>query len=503
MMGKKDGTKKHSAWDNHLYMFRALKKGEGTGAFAVCAGSTILNILLPFLETALAGAVAACLVSGRKPGEILLLAAGYVILLQAVRCWHGNLNMLRGKAFFMFRMDTASEYDRKTLEMDGQCLESAAGRKKWETAKRNMYWGDSQGIGAYAKSFWDMLSNLGGLIVYGVIVGRESPGLLVFLLLQMLFLSWLHTLAKKRADGMEGEIEEKWAGFQYLRRESIVPGSGKDIRLYRMDKWFLHVFDEILGRICVLIDRQQNSYMAAGIANHLISFARNGIVYGWLIREMALGSLSLPAFLLYVGIVAGFEAWVRGLIEAFTENLQNEKILEEYRDFMEFGVVEEGKPAPEHGGKLHEIRLENVSFRYDGNEEDTIHNLNLTIRPGEKLALVGLNGAGKTTLIKLLCGLYRPTSGRILLDGQDMQELSQREVFKEFTVVFQDVFAFSFPLLENVSCVRSGEEDRRKLEESLRAAGLWEKVQSLPAPSGAGAVFGAGLRRAVSDGGNG
>ena len=87
---------------------------------------------------------------------------------------------------------------------------------------------------------------------------------------------------------------------------------------------------------------------------------------------------------------------------------------------------------------------------------------------------------GKTTLIKLLCGLYRPTSGKIYLDGQELQDLSQREVFQEFAVVFQDVFAFSFPLSDNVSCVDCGREDSERLRGSLEKAGLWERVQALP-----------------------
>lgn len=190
--------------------------------------------------------------------------------------------------------------------------------------------------------------------------------------------------------------------------------------------------------------------------------------------------MTIPSFLLYVGIVAGFGAWMNGLFEAWRKILENEKLMDDYRDFMDFGVVEEGRQAPERPGRTHEIRFEHVCFRYEGSEEDTIRDLNLTIRPGERLALVGPNGAGKTTLIKLLCGLYRPTSGTVYLDGRDIQSLDQRAVFREFAVVFQDVFAFSFPLADNVSCVDCGREDSERLRESLEKAGLWERVQALP-----------------------
>ncbi len=484
MKKKADKSKMYPMWDNCLYAFRHLKQKEGTAALAVCGGDVGFSVLLPFLETALAGAVAAILVSGRQPGEILLLVSGYVALLQTVRFLQGYLKNKQSKTLFMLRIDMMMDYFRKTVWMDGQSLESARGQKKWQDARRNLCWGNSLGIEAYAKAWCDMLLQVTGLILCGAIVGQVSLLLLVILILQTLLVSWLHAKAGKQAYSKEDEIEKKWDTFQYLRRETVAPGNGKDIRMYRMDKWFLWLFRQLIDGTCALIDRQQTGYMAAGMAENLLTFARSVAVYGWLIREMAAGNMTLPSFLFYVGIVAGFSGWMNGIFQAWQQILENEKAMDAYRDFMDFGVVEEGKQAPERPGCAHEIRFEHVCFRYDGSNgpdgEDTIRDLNLTIRPGERLALVGLNGAGKTTLIKLLCGLYRPTSGAVYLDGKNIQSLDQRAVFREFAVVFQDVFAFSFPLSDNVSCVDSGREDPVRLWESLEKAGLWERVCALP-----------------------
>ena len=477
---KADKTKQYSLWDNCWYALRQLRQKEGDIGMAVCGGDVALGILLPFLEAALAGAVAAILTSGRRPEAILLLVAGYVVLLQTVRFLQGHLRNLRFKTLFLLRIDMGMDFFRKTVWMDGQSLESAQGQKKRKDAGRNLYSGNGQGIEAYTKAWCDLVMQLIGLVLYGAIVGQVSLILLAILVMQTLLVSYLHTKAGKRAYAMEDEIEKKWGIFQYLRRETVIPGNGKDIRMYRMDKWFLGMFHGLIDRVCALIDRQQTGYMAAGMAEDLLTFARSMVVYGWLIREMAAGNMTIPSFLLYVGIVAGFGAWMNGLFGAWRQILENEKLMDDYRDFMDFGVVEEGRQAPERPGRTHEIRFEHVCFRYEGSEEDTIRDLNLTIRPGERLALVGPNGAGKTTLIKLLCGLYRPTSGTVYLDGRDIQSLDQRAVFREFAVVFQDVFAFSFPLADNVSCVDCGREDSERLRESLEKAGLWERVQALP-----------------------
>lgn len=477
---KADKTKQYSLWDNCRYALRQLRQKEGDIGMAVCGGDVALGVLLPFLEAALAGAVAAILTSGRRPEAILLLVAGYVVLLQTVRFLQGHLRNLRFKTLFLLRIDMGMDFFRKTVWMDGQSLESAQGQKKRKDAGRNLYSGNGQGIEAYTKAWCDLVMQLIGLVLYGAIVGQVSLILLAILVMQTLLVSYLHTKAGKRAYAMEDEIEKKWGIFQYLRRETVVPSNGKDIRMYRMDKWFLGMFHGLIDRVCALIDRQQTGYMAAGMAENLLTFARSMVVYGWLVREMAAGNMTIPSFLLYVGIVAGFGAWMNGLFEAWRQILENEKLMDDYRDFMDFGVVEEGRQAPERPGRTHEIRFEHVCFRYEGSEEDTIRDLNLTIRPGERLALVGPNGAGKTTLIKLLCGLYRPTSGTVYLDGRDIQSLDQRAVFREFAVVFQDVFAFSFPLADNVSCVDCGREDSERLRESLEKAGLWERVQALP-----------------------
>lgn len=475
-----ESAKRYPMRDNCLYAFRHLWQKEGAGALAVCGGDVGLGVLLPFLEAALAGAVTAILVSGRRPEMILLLAAGYVALLQTVRFLQGHLRNKRTKTLFLLRIDMGMDYFAKIVWMDGQSLESAQGQKKERNARRNLYWGNGLGIEAYAKAWCDMLLHLMGLLLYGAIVGQVSLLLLTALILQTLLVSYLHAKAGKRAYTMESEIERKWSTFQYLRRETVASGNGKDIRMYRMDKWFLGLFHRLIHEECALIDRQQTGYMAAGMTEDLLTFARSVLVYGWMIGEMAIGNMTLPSFLLYVGIVSGFGAWMNGLFQAWRKILENEKVMDDFRDFMDFGVVEEGKPVPERPGSVHEIRLEHVCFRYEGSDEDTIRDLNLTIRPGERLALVGLNGAGKTTLIKLLCGLYRPTSGIIYLDERDIQSMDQRTLFREFAVVFQDVFAFSFPLANNVSCVDSGREDTGRLRESLEKAGLWERVRVLP-----------------------
>ena len=125
----------------------------------------------------------------------------------------------------------------------------------------------------------------------------------------------------------------------------------------------------------------------------------------------------------------------------------------------------------------HTIEFRHVSFKYPRSEKLVLRDINLTIKSGEHLSIVGLNGAGKTTFIKLLCRLYDVTEGEILVDGVNIKEYSE-EYRRLFAVVFQDFQLFAFSLRENIAF---GEQaDDKELERVLKLAGLWEDVQKLP-----------------------
>ena len=139
----------------------------------------------------------------------------------------------------------------------------------------------------------------------------------------------------------------------------------------------------------------------------------------------------------------------------------------------------DGKPLPPVPGQRHTVELRDVTFRYPGAERDTISHMDLTLRPGEKLAVVGLNGAGKTTLIKLLCGFYDPTEGAVLLDGQDIRQYDRRDYYAHFSAVFQECYLLAATVAENVAQSMDG-IDRERVGRCLDQAGLAERVDALP-----------------------
>ncbi len=126
----------------------------------------------------------------------------------------------------------------------------------------------------------------------------------------------------------------------------------------------------------------------------------------------------------------------------------------------------------------HEVEFRDVSFRYPAAESWALRHLSMKFRAGERLAVVGRNGSGKTTFIKLLCRLYDPTEGSILLDGVDIREYGMEEYRKLFSVVFQDYKLFSFSLAQNVAARMDAEPDR--VSECLERAGFGERLAKMP-----------------------
>jgi ATP-binding cassette subfamily B protein len=192
--------------------------------------------------------------------------------------------------------------------------------------------------------------------------------------------------------------------------------------------------------------------------------------------------LAVEQFVLLFAAVGGFSSWVMGILEE-SAVLQQRSLdycrIREFLDFPEPFLSETGKPISIDKDKTHSLELRNVSFRYPGASEDTLKNINLKIHAGEKLAIVGVNGAGKTTIVKLLCGLYDPTDGEVLLDGCDIREFNRKQYYELFTAVFQEFSILPISIAENVAQAYSDDLDKTRLIKCLELADISEKVNSL------------------------
>ena len=257
----------------------------------------------------------------------------------------------------------------------------------------------------------------------------------------------------------------------------------KDIRIFGIGPRLTELYEKYVRLMQDFYVKAYRQDMWADLLDVVLALLRNGAAYGLLIAMALEGKLTAAAFVLYFTAVSGFTQWVTGIFSGLGELHQQSLDLSAMREFLEEPELfrfEDGKPLPVKEEHLYTLELRDVSFRYPGADHDTLSHVNLTIHPGEKLALVGKNGAGKTTLIKLLCGLYDPTEGQVLLDGEDIRQYNRRDYYKHFSAVFQQFSVLAGTMAENVAQTNSEKVDLPKMWDCLERAGIADKVRELP-----------------------
>lgn len=215
--------------------------------------------------------------------------------------------------------------------------------------------------------------------------------------------------------------------------------------------------------------------------------------YAWMGYEAARGQLTVGDLTLYVLSLRQGQQAFQSVLSYIGSIYEHNLYMSNLFDYLAITGEESGRPAlalSDGAGQANasreaspatEIRFEDVGFRYPGATAWALRHVNLTIAPGEGLALVGQNGAGKTTFVKLLTRLYEPTEGRILLGGRDLREYDLAELRKRFAVIFQDFNQYQFRVRENVG-LGSVEhlEDLTRVARAVERGGANELVQSLP-----------------------
>ena len=326
----------------------------------------------------------------------------------------------------------------------------------------------------------ELLANLGGFAVYLLLLCRLSRFLILLVVLTAaadFFVShYINEWEYRHRDEREQYDKELHYFLDKPRQVQLA----KEIRVFGLAPWLRELREKSLRALAAFITRREKTCLWANAADVVLTLMRNGIAYAYLIRQTLVQGWPASTFLLYFTAVSGAAAWVTGILTQCSQ-LHKESIdlsrVQEYLHIPEPFRLEGGAQPPAADG--YELRLENVSFRYPGTEKDIIKQMNLTIRSGERLAVVGLNGAGKTTMVMLLCGFYDPTEGRVLLNGQDIREFDRSAYYRLFSAVFQGFSILDTTIAE---CVAQTAEniDREKVERCLAQAGLTQAIAQFP-----------------------
>lgn len=340
--------------------------------------------------------------------------------------------------------------------------------------------GSSRATEQVWRSGAELLTNLICFCIYLALLSNLHWLMIVLVLATSLICFFLNNRIYAWVNSHRHEEAKSWTEQQYIRAKCESPAMAKDIHVFGLKNWLIGIFDRAIDKDRQYVRKREKHFLKARFSDLVFSLLRNSAAYAYLVWLTLENGLSAAEFLLYFSAVTGFATWITGILGKVTDLRRCCFEISNVREYIDLGEpfrFGSGEPIPQSDS--YELRLENVTFSYPGSDKPVISDMNLTLRAGEKLALVGLNGAGKTTLVRLLCGFYDPDRGRVLLNGRDIRDFDRREYYRLFSAVFQDYSLLDVTVGENVSQQTHG-ADTERINAALDSAGLTEAVNDLP-----------------------
>lgn len=452
-------------------------------SFWLTAAGVPLAVFLAWAEVRLPALVVSEVVSGRSFAHAALavgLLIGAVFLAKALKEF---METIQKPYFDRYRLGEGVLLDKKAMRCYYQQYEKKSVRDLHSRAEAATWMSFGKvPLLEMPQQTMELLQNLLCYLLFGTIISAVSPWLLL-LLTAAPAANWFCVRAYNRYEYRtrpeRTDIERK---TDYVSERAADFACAKDIRIYGMAGWLRTVYDDLAAQSVLWQTRLSARQLLTRLADLGVILVRDGTAYAVLIAMSLRGEITADQFVLYFAAISGFASYVGSILTAWNAMQTASLKVCDFREFMDLPDEDSGGRALSADALRHapEIVFEHVSFRYDGAEQDTLHDISFTLRAGERMALVGMNGAGKTTLVKLLCGLYRPTSGEIRIDGVPAAEFRRDEYYRLFSPVFQDVQTAFFSLAETVAGDFGENVDRARAEACMRKAGLGKKLDALP-----------------------
>ena len=487
----KDTKNKKNSTDTQITSFRKLITVVKTlfpvaakryPAFFPLEGlKTLCNVLIPFFGIIISPMIIDELI-GEKRLEKLFLYAGILIIgemiLSVIRqLAETRVNKYEERLNNYFTVLTSEH----SMDLDFQLTEDKKALDQLEKANTGMSW-YSGGVYGISEQFFMLIGNALKISGFVTVIALHAPLLLPVIAACVALSGFLHVLSDKVEIKAFSRLAQANRMFGYYGWELVDFRYGKDIRLYDASDMLLTKCDRIAESQIGTWKWQANTQCKYSLWAVLISVANTVFTCAYAAYRAIRGVFSLGTFSQIIEAAGALNATLQGIIWNITELFKRTNYAYEFVVFMNYPqALTKGDKKAEKG--LHRIEFRNVCFSYPGSDVQVLRGVNLTVEKGERLSLVGLNGAGKTTLIKLLCRLYDPTEGTILLDGTDIREYDYEDYMRQFAPVFQDFRMLAFTLNENITLTEKEEmtaKQREKAEQLLKQSGLEEMVKKLP-----------------------
>lgn len=405
------------------------------------------------------------------------------VALAAITVGHGFLDIVGTDHSTIPRLEMANQLNAKIMAIDYQMTEDPKIQQLFSTAFNNGLSYTLAGGQAFFFGVERLLRDILSLIALTITISFFTPLIFALILfsgvISYLMLQWYrrwYTLNHHTKDETKRRQE-------YLRENAYATENGKDVRLYEMATWYHQHFEQLNHDLDQWQQKESTRQFISDLVSDGATIIRDGFAYLYLALQIMAKSITATQLTLFFTTMTQFSQLIDGTIQDL-HMLQTASVdLQELRQFLDLPEAPKVSTlTTTQQDQLHQsktqIQFDHVSFTYPGAAQPTIRDLSFAIAPDEKIALVGANGAGKTTITRLMIGLLKPTSGRILINGIPTSELIPTEQYERFSPVFQDSTIMALTLKENI-CLSTHPDDAR-VWRVLEQVGLADLVKKLP-----------------------
>lgn len=332
------------------------------------------------------------------------------------------------------------------------------------------------------QDFGSFLSNMTRILVNGVFFVTLDAFGIVFILLSLVVTLLMHSRIGRLQFARDKELKPIERKRSYFNRIFYLNDYAKEIRLNPVAEQLKEEFSETNRQVYPIVDRYGKRNVLAGFIGDFVSndILINTVYLGYLVYQTVVrGVLSYGSTMALFSASSSLKNSMRNFALMLPRFEQHGLYVEKIRTFLSMESKMQGGEGRLLEEGFQELTVENISFAY-GKDKDTLHDINLSVRAGEKIAIVGYNGAGKSTLIKLLLRLYDVQQGEIRLNGRDIREYDRKSYRSLFAAVFQDYKIFASSVADNVKMDVAQEADREEIERALRQSGFAGRLESLP-----------------------
>lgn len=272
--------------------------------------------------------------------------------------------------------------------------------------------------------------------------------------------------------------------FQYIRTTLSNPSTSKEIAIYKNGSSLLDKFKRIHNPYHKRFMKENNKSLSNIMLSGLVQMIAFAVTQGINLAAVFAGRLAIGQFTLYFQQTLNLAQASEGLLDNYSSMNMRNKSIDNYFEFLSYPnavVLPQKAELVPKSPNPPIIELKNVSFKYPDSDRFILKDFNLTIKSGEKIALVGENGAGKSTLIKLLLRFYDVTDGEVRINGINIKEIDLTEWYKKIGALFQDFIKYQFTFKENVIFGDlSKKDDLNALKEAIKKSGAESYVENLP-----------------------